>query len=84
MSPPYAGILGTLAGYPVLIVIWPWVRRSGKTSMRTATRGSLSPCLASDEPGAGSYRRDTGDGEHVEITMGERVYRVRRAERRPG
>ena len=28
----------------------------------------------------GSYRRDTGDGEHSEIVLGERVYRVRTAE----
>ena len=33
---------------------------------------------------AGSYRRDVGDGEHVEIVIAERVYRVRRAELRPG
>jgi hypothetical protein len=29
---------------------------------------------------AGTYRRDTGDGEHSEILIGERVYRVRTAE----
>ena len=29
---------------------------------------------------AGTYRRDAGDGEHVEIVIAERVYRVRRAE----
>jgi hypothetical protein len=33
---------------------------------------------------AGTYRRDTGDGEHVEIVIAERVYRVRRAELRQG
>jgi len=33
---------------------------------------------------AGIYRRDTGDGEHVEIVIAERVYRVRRAELRQG
>ena len=32
----------------------------------------------------GTYRRDAGDGEHVEIVIAERVYRVRRAELRPG
>ena len=26
---------------------------------------------------AGTYRRDAGDGEHVEIVIAERVYRVR-------
>jgi hypothetical protein len=29
---------------------------------------------------AGTYRRDVGDGEHSEITIGERVYRVRTSE----
>jgi hypothetical protein len=28
----------------------------------------------------GTFRRDVGDGEHAEITLGERVYRVRIAE----
>jgi len=32
----------------------------------------------------GTYRRDAGDGEHVEIFIAERVYRVRRAELLPG
>ena len=29
---------------------------------------------------AGVFRRDIGDGEHAEIAIGERVYRVRTAE----
>jgi hypothetical protein len=29
---------------------------------------------------AGTYRRDVGDGEHSEINIGERVYRVRSVE----
>jgi len=33
---------------------------------------------------AGTYRRDVGDEEHVEIGIAERVYRVRRGELRPG
>ena len=33
---------------------------------------------------AGTHRRDTGDGEHVEIVIAERVYRVRRAELQQG
>ena len=33
---------------------------------------------------AGTCRRDVGDGEHVEIVIAERVYRVRRAELRAG
>jgi hypothetical protein len=33
---------------------------------------------------AGGYRRDVEDGEHAEIVVAERVYRVRRAELRPG
>jgi len=28
----------------------------------------------------GAFRRDVGDGEHSEITIGERVYRVRTSE----
>ena len=33
---------------------------------------------------AGVYQRDAGDGEHVEIVIAERIYRVRRVELRPG
>jgi hypothetical protein len=29
---------------------------------------------------AGVFRRDIGDGEHAEVVIGERVYRVRNAE----
>jgi hypothetical protein len=29
---------------------------------------------------AGVFRRDLGDGEHAEISLGERVYRVRLGE----
>ena len=29
---------------------------------------------------AGAFKRDTGDGEHSEIAIGERVYRVRTEE----
>ena len=32
----------------------------------------------------GVYRRDVGDGEHVEVDIGGRIYRLRRAELRPG
>jgi hypothetical protein len=28
----------------------------------------------------GVFRRDTGDGEHVEVVIGERIYRVRAKE----
>jgi hypothetical protein len=31
---------------------------------------------------AGTYRRDVGDGEHSEIMLGDRVYRVRTDELR--
>lgn len=31
---------------------------------------------------AGTYRRDAGDGEHAEVTIGDRVYRVRTNELR--
>ena len=33
---------------------------------------------------AGVFRRDVEDGEHAEIVLAERVWRVRRAELRPG
>jgi hypothetical protein len=33
---------------------------------------------------ARTYRRDIGDGEHVEIVIAERVYRVCQAELRQG
>ena len=29
---------------------------------------------------AGTFRREVGDGEHAEVTIGERVYRVRISE----
>jgi hypothetical protein len=29
---------------------------------------------------AGTFRRDVGDGEHAEITLAERIYRVRLSE----
>jgi hypothetical protein len=29
---------------------------------------------------SGVFRRDVGDGEHAEITLGERTYRVRTSE----
>jgi len=37
-----------------------------------------NPIRWKDRPG--TYRRDTGDGEHSEIVIGERVYRVRTVE----
>lgn len=36
------------------------------------------PVRWKDRPGV--FRRDIGDGEHAEITLGERVYRVRLGE----
>ena len=32
----------------------------------------------------GLFRRDVGDGEHVEVDIGGRIYRLRRAELRQG
>ena len=29
---------------------------------------------------SGTYRRDVGDGEHSEIVIGERIYKVRTVE----
>ena len=31
---------------------------------------------------SGTFRRDVGDGEHSEIALGERIYRVRTSELR--
>jgi hypothetical protein len=66
-----------------------------KASQKRSRRGEAPPLVPIEiprQPGdrvrwrdrAGTYRRDTGDGEHVEIVIAERVYRVRRAELRQG
>jgi hypothetical protein len=60
-----------------------------KASQRDVRRGQIETrIMPAWQPGnlvrwkgrSGTYRRDTGDGEHSEILIGERVYRVRPAE----
>ena len=63
-----------------------------KASQRNTRRAAVAPAqiAPSWQPGAavrwkdrgGIYRRDVGDGEHSEITIGQRVYRVRTGELR--
>ena len=57
-----------------------------KASQRGIRRGPIPTRIAPIwQPGqavrwrdrAGTFRRDVGDGEHAEIVIGERVYRVR-------
>lgn len=61
-----------------------------KASQRNARRAGATPTriIPVYRPGdpvrwkerAGVFRRDVGDGEHAEITLGERIYRVRIAD----
>jgi hypothetical protein len=61
-----------------------------KASQRNTRRGAplvarVTPAWRAGGPvrwqgRAGIFRRDVGDGEHVEIVIAERVYRVRTAE----
>lgn len=63
-----------------------------KASQRNARRAPTAPVKFTPawQPGAavkwkdytGTYRRDIGDGEHSEINIGERVYRVKTDELR--
>ena len=63
-----------------------------KASQRNSRRAAPAPVTVAITPTwrrgdqvrwkdrAGVFRRDLGDGEHAEATLGERVYRVRMAE----
>ena len=61
-----------------------------KASQRNSRRAGPAPTrvVPAFRPGdpvrwtgrSGTYRRDAGDGEHSEILIGERVYRVRTVE----
>jgi hypothetical protein len=61
-----------------------------KASQRNKLRagspsGRISPTWRVGEPvrwkgRAGVFRRDVGDGEHAEVVIAERVYRVRTSE----
>lgn len=63
-----------------------------KASQRRTRRAAAVPTLTAPtwRPGdavrfkdrVGTYRRDVGDGEHSEIIIGNRVYRVRTSELR--
>ncbi len=63
-----------------------------KASQRNTRRAAPAPTLAAPtwrlgdavrwKDRAGTYRRDVGDGEHAEIAIGARVYRVRTSELR--
>ena len=61
-----------------------------KASQRKSRRAvpitaSVNPIWRAGQPvqwkgRAGVFRRDVGDAEHAEVTIGERVYRVRTSE----
>jgi hypothetical protein len=60
-----------------------------KASQRGVRRGrTQTPIMPAWQPGnlvrwkarSGTYRRDTGDGEHSEISIADRLYCVRNAE----
>ena len=61
-----------------------------KASQRNARRGGLMPARIAPvwksgdavrwSGRDGTFRRDVGDGEHAEIALAERVYRVRLCE----
>ena len=61
-----------------------------KASQRNARRAGQSPALIAPvwkcgdavrwNGRGGAFRRDVGDGEHAEITLAERIYRVRLSE----
>ena len=58
-------------------------QRNTRRASAAATR--VTPTWRAGQPvqwkgRAGTYRRDVGDGEHSEVAIGERVYRVRTAE----
>jgi hypothetical protein len=67
------------------------MRKASQRRARPAEVRTISlevPWLAGDKvrwrERAGVYRRDVEDGEHAEIVLAERIYRVRRAELRQG
>jgi hypothetical protein len=61
-----------------------------KASQRNTRRAGaiparIAPVFRTGDPvrwkdRAGLFRREVGDGEHAEITIGERIYRVRLGE----
>jgi hypothetical protein len=61
-------------------------KASQRNSRRTETISTqILPTFRLGDPvrwkdRAGLFRREVGDGEHAEITLGERIYRVRIAD----
>ena len=68
---------------------------STRSPLKASQRGRVRPVVRSSTPmvptrqagapvrwkdRAGTYRRDVGDGEHSEVLIAERVYRVRTSE----
>jgi hypothetical protein len=61
-----------------------WRTKEGQSAQHAARWPDPDPDRPAWQPGspvrwrgrAGTYRRDVGDGEHAEIVIGERVYRV--------
>jgi hypothetical protein len=61
-----------------------------KASQRNTRRAAAAPALVARtwksgdvvrwKERAGCFHRDVGDGEHAEIALGERIYRVRLSE----
>jgi hypothetical protein len=61
-----------------------------KASQRNSRRAAQSPTRAAPnwkpddvvhwKGRGGTFRRDVGDGEHVEIVLADRIYRVRLSE----
>jgi hypothetical protein len=69
-------------------------KMAGRSGLKASQRGrvaavsravSAAPVRVPDEPvrwkeRRGTYQRDVGDGEHSEVQIGERVYRVKTSE----
>ena len=68
---------------------------AGRNPIKASQRGRVRPLIPYSAPAArpreageavrwkdraGTYRRDVGDGEHSEVLIAERVYRVRTSE----
>jgi hypothetical protein len=58
-------------------------RRGGATQVRVEIPWQQGDRVRWRDRG-GLFRRDVGDGEHVEVGIGGRIYRLRRAEIRRG
>ena len=54
-------------------------RRTGPTTARAVPNWRAGDRVQWKDR-TGVYHRDVGDGEHAEVTIGERIYRVRLSE----